>query len=163
MVLSERLIVVQSLLKGILASLRLHIRVPPRLDQLRAGGGKRETSNSGLNVLLHVVGGVLTRVPPNGPTVGVEEEFLEVEGDPGDFVGIPEGLAQVLVEGVRALAHHVDLVEDEGVGVLPEAVLLVVLDADDSVFVGLESALLGGKNPYLEAFGAKGREEEANE
>ena len=153
LVFSERLIVIQPLLKRILTPLRLHIRVPPGLDQLRARGRKGEASHSCLDVLFHIVGGVFTGVPTDGPSIAIEEKLFEVEGDAGDLVGVPEGLAEEFVEGVGAFPDHVDFVEDEGVGVLPEAVLLVVFDADDSVFVGFEGALLGGEDPDFQAFG----------
>lgn len=154
MVLPQRFIVIQPLLKRILAPLRLHIGIPPGLDQLRAGGRKGEAGHGGLDVFFHVVGSVLTRVTTDGPSIGIEEELLKVEGDTRDLIGVLEGLTEEFEEGVGAFSDHVDLVEDEGVGVLPEAVLLVVLDADDAVFVRFEGALLGGEDPDFQAFGA---------
>ena len=112
MVFPKGLIVIQTLLKCILTPLRLHIRVPPGLDQLRAGGRKGEASNSCRDVLLHVVGSVFTRVPTNGPSGAIEEELFEVEGDAGDFVGVLEGFAEEFVKRVGAFADHVDFVED---------------------------------------------------
>lgn len=53
----------------------------------------------------------------------------------------PQRRGNVNIGNIHGGTHDVDLVEGDGVGVLPVAVLLVVLDADDPVLVRLERAL----------------------
>lgn len=108
----------------------------PLLSPIGPGGWELPVVQQRLDVLLYVLGLILARISPHGPTVH-HQELLKVAPNPPQPIWRPAGALNPPPERMRSRAQQIDLIGNDGGGVDPVSVFLGQLQPNELGGVGL--------------------------